>query len=1220
MAIPSIAVSLIRAGLLLAIVAGNAPPVAAAGVPLDAAPPDTLSAVTPNIAVTVDNSASMARGYMPDAVGAGSGLNSTNTGTGTIFQPDYYYSGVNKIYYNPDITYDPPLRPDGVTRFPNSSYTAAWRDGLCANLAVDGSQGTRCPVVNAVNLSTRFYIGFDSFDGIRDYPAGSNTSTAWRMSTRNIPAAVRTVGSTVHVGGFYYVKAAQNRLVLVSVNAQSAQQQQNFANWYSYYRTRSLMAHSSLSTVFAKRDGAIRLVWQGLHGTLLGDNTAIVPFEGQSKSDFFRWLYSESMFEGTPNRDALLRAIKFFKSGFANGLGTGTRGRFNPYWQPLPGHANGGMELTCRQNFHLLITDGYWTNNDSPTTVTPRVSQSFSLPDGRLFAPGTVDTRVYSNEARTADSNAAPSLADLAFHGWATDLRANLDNNVPQFLGDSGIGVTNATSRPIPAKPFEDSEIYFNPANDPATWQHVVNFMVGLGVAGRLNGSTPAEINATVRSMRAGGGPAWPVPTLPGEDPRKLDDTWHAAVNSRGAFLSASNPRELIDGLDNVLRAVTMDRASATAVAGVSSAFVGAGGRVYGTSYATGNWSGNLVAHRTDASGTPVGDPLWNAGGLLTARGADSRLIFTSALGRGQALRYSQLSPAQRLVLDKNPATVTGNRTRRENPVNWSNDGRGDLRVKYLRGDRSAESTPPNFRTRTSLLGAIIESQPLYVASPGGRSDTFPAGSPEHAAFLDGKSYERFVADNRARSPTVYVGANDGMVHAFDAINGQERWAYFPGTLIDNGRAARMTMPSADLVSGADDTLITSDVFINGQWRTVLVGSLRLGGRGVYAIDITSPAAANENEAAGKLLWEFSNRSDGGGKLGYTYGSANIVRLNNGKWAVVVSGGYFPTDGLDSDDPEATSGGTSLFVLDLETGRVIKEFRSPAGVTSYGLSRAGALDASQNWTTEILMAGDLAGNLFRYDVSSPNPETWSVRHFFRTYENAAGIGMQPISVMPLPMTDRASKLPIWIFGTGKFIGEPDRMAANQPTQSYYGVRDPAFGAGRASATYPILPSALQVQTLTTRGSFRTATAFEVPPDKSGWRIDMLAPGERNTLIATGLNSSNLVVLMSLIPLSDGDPCSSSRSGFLMVLDSGTGGAAVGSAGEPRVSIKDCPPGENCVAKPPVDPPPTSGAVPVGNEEGGGMLRIPGEPDIAIQSNYWHRQAWRELFNLYDSNR
>lgn len=973
-----------------------------------------------------------------------------------------------------------------------------------------------------------------------------------------------------------------------------------------------MMSLASLSSAFAAVASPVRIAWQNINQNLITADTTILSFTAAQRNGFFRWLYATPGRDGTPNRSAMIRSGEFLAGRLQNG---NAQGATNPYWQPIAGAPGGGLELSCRQNFHLLVTDGFW-NVDVPAATARRTNLAATLPDGKAYTPATADTRVYSAQTTTAAAgtsgvgNANPSLGDIGFTYWATDLKPNLANKVPRYLADSTIRVTNTTQRPVPLDPFSDDEIYFNPANDPANWQHVVQYTVGLGVPGVLPGGNETIMALTIRALRQGS-LQWFLPRTETDDIRKLDDTWRAAVNSRGNFFSVTNPQQLIDSISKVLRAATANRAGRSSTPTLGAAVLSSGGVAFSTSFSTAGWTGSLLRYAVNAQGVVSTLPLWNAGSLLTVVPANTRKIATSrgGLGSGQPFQPANLSAEQRAVLNKYPSTPAGSITQVENPANWPVDGLADQRVNYLRGDRSGETAAPNFRQRQSLLGSIIYSQPLYVSSPGGLSDDFPLGSPEQLAGR--AAYESFITENSnpsIRPPTVYVGSSDGMLHAFDAVSGAERWAYLPNTLILNGRIARTTIAQPNLVPGADDTPISADVFINNTWKTVLVGSLRLGGRAVYALDITRPLASNENQVAQKVLWEFSNKSPGGANLGYTYSSANIVRLNNGTWAVLVAGGYFPREGLDADDPAAAKKQSSLFVLDMATGTVIREIQTPAAVVSYGLSTPAAFDSDLNRTTDVAMAGDLAGNVWRYDLSSTNPAQWKAEQFFSTYATTADIGKQPITVMPVAMEDRASRIasdgrinrPIWLFGTGKYLGNEDRTT-NIPRQYFYGVRD----YGTAYSGYPLLPAGLVAQTFLDTGALREGgSPVNVPPSANGWKME-LTPGERNVVTATPLYVSNIAWLSTFMPDALADPCDATNRGAIMAVkaDAGTSTGQVDGAGTTP----------NSLGRFTTTPPQPGSVLQLATLLGGGQVVAPGQ-DLVVRAQYWRRESWREIFN------
>jgi type IV pilus assembly protein PilY1 len=379
-------------------------------------------------------------------------------------------------------------------------------------------------------------------------------------------------------------------------------------------------------------------------------------------------------------------------------------------------------------------------------------------------------------------------------------------------------------------------------------------------------------------------------------------------------------------------------------------------------------------------------------------------------------------------------------------------------------------------------------------------------------------------------------------------------------------------------------------------------------------------------------LWEFNNKSAGGANLGYTYGSPHIARLHNGKWAVMVPSGYYPkgptTDAYDDPaNTEAAASKTSLLIIDLQTGDLITELKTStapqaSGVTTYGLSTPDFYDLGGDQVDDIGVAGDLAGNVWRFDLTSTDPASWAVDLLFKTYPSAAtngatgtctAAGQCPVSVMPVGMRNPAARGIVWIFGTGKFLGKDDRNNAI-PAQSFYGIYD----YGLHSSNYPILPSKLNVQRMTEDTAvppnrFVSKAAVTTVVNPQGWTLPLniaAEQGERNVVAPFPLDSNNTVILPTLIPTSD-DPCTPGRRGALIVLDAASGGGiAIGpSAGSP-------PGGYVTAGK--VD---TSGAIPVSGDlspwqaVGGGTIGIAGIPGLTFSDNFWYRAAWRELLDV-----
>ncbi|MCB1590398.1 MAG: hypothetical protein KDI56_15915, partial [Xanthomonadales bacterium] len=534
-------------------------------------------AVDPNVLVSFDDSGSMAWGFMPDSVDDSCGWR----------HPRFYWSGYNKVAYNPNVEYTPPLKPD-ATSFPDARFTAAWLDGYeAATAIVSGAGGS-----GTVNLSNRYFptrsknarSGFNANTIVgHDWRARNTTNCNNDGGANNGNAALPFADNSQRGTGFdsraFFYRFTgtdandstqvndPSNYVAVDMAAATAAQQQNFANWFSYYRTRYLFARTAASRSFAVLDNNIRVAWQNFNQNQLGGTDEIRPLQGSWRTDFFNWLYRTNASGGTPLRASFIRAGNFFER---NGLNYRS-----PYFEPATATAP-ARELSCRQNFHIGLTDGFWNEGNPTHPSSGDDTASVTLPDGVSFPGSATDplSRVYSNEPATVPN--APTMADIAFYYWRRDLRADLDDNVPAFFPDLTTGVTGPAMAPG-FDPRSVPEVYFNPANDPATWQHMVNFIVGLGVAGGLNYPGDYDLLRT-------GGASWPSPA--NNNFTGVDDTWHAALNSRGQYFSASDPTELVTALTRLFSSVQARRASITPIS-VSSPLLALGTQAFRTGFDT---------------------------------------------------------------------------------------------------------------------------------------------------------------------------------------------------------------------------------------------------------------------------------------------------------------------------------------------------------------------------------------------------------------------------------------------------------------------------------------------------------------------------------------------------------------------------------------------------------------------------------------------------------
>ncbi|MEO6967311.1 MAG: PilC/PilY family type IV pilus protein [Rhodanobacteraceae bacterium] len=1308
----------------LALGAGGGLPTAAwATVDLANTPPDATIAVPPDLVVTFDDSGSMGSNYMSDNRPFDNG-NWTSPGTAPwrcagVIDDSNNKGGplsshpMNGVFYNPAINYLPPVNADG-SNFPNADATlaAVQNDGVTANRPNSPSGGGSV----------------------------QNFTGNWKCNI----AGKRDAGNPVGGGPYYYRYTG----AVLTTNPDGSPdpgslgniytpgnwtavavppgQYQNWANWWAYYHTRNEMARTSLSRVFGQLaantssggyGSTLRAVWQNLNdGNFKLPGSAIISSlidtascttgastdpqatqrQGAVKvppdcyrSAFFNWIFQIPANGSTPTRSALDRAGKFFKRGNGNTAATGNLE--DPYWQPGTGGAS-DVELYCRKNFHVLITDGLWNIDGGLPSVASLVKPdaSTTLPDGTAF-PDPAINPVTALFAAKHDRSGAVSLSDLAFHYWASDLRPDLYDPtngkfVPPYLPDQSTGVTptGAISANTPHAAHVNEEIYFNPVDDPANWPHMAEYLIGLGVSGVLNISQDTDCTGGVGdqsdacNLRKGvinstGVVGWPTPNGAGGGiAANIDDTWHAALTGRGQFFSAGNPSDLVQQLTTVLAGIIAASTSATS-GSVNSGVLTNGSIAYFTGYDTDDWSGQVIAKQLDLNtGVPTA-VLWDAGCLLTggqcqatgtnvgaARAPGNRVIFTSdalsignGVSTGVTFQFASLSAVEQAALNTNPATGTP-------------DGFGSDRLDFLRGDRSKENVAPdNFRKRNSVLGAVINSQATFVSFPdSGYNDDFPAGSPEataavgalplacsdpvmnlgdgSAAACDGFSYEAFVFNHRKRPGTIYVGANDGMMHAFDASagSGQENWAYVPYTVFDTLNT--LTNPNFKFIPTVDSTPLERDVFFSdNKWHTELVGTLRLGGRGVYALDITNATTTETSaNAKAKVLWEFNSTSPGAdpvnpltpdnpANLGYTFGQTNIGRLSNGEWVVLVPGGYFPdctlpgaaTPPCGAPQPAAASNTfSSLFVLDAQTGKLIKELRTSSnpevpGIVSSGLARpvlgnygTGELDAAA-------FAGDLQGNLWRFDLTDPNPGNWKVDLVYQP----AVPGAQPITSMPRLFPDPVTQNFIVLFGTGKYLGASDNTVNAGGLQSIYGIRE--NGAGNAGNYYPAKLADLVQQDFASAGGALTELTSNPVPAKDGvgnlikgwyFNLDVIV-GERVVVTPAALFNTNRAIFITLIPGSD-DPCDPSRHGTLLVVNAATGGPGGGLeslGGVPGVGYG--------IAGTAVGNVPAGGDLPLVSKLGGAQILIPGAtlPNGAafgIGDSFWRRRSWRVLDN------
>jgi len=794
------------------------------------------------------------------------------------------------------------------------------------------------------------------------------------------------------------------------------EERQNFANWFAFYRKRQYTAKNALGKVIDDMSG-VRIGILGINSTIqqealpidyTRDNTTF-----DRTDDLLSILYNHDPSGYTPLRNGLKRIGDYFEGSdtVLNSAADDLDAYISNDSKPFFNDSNGGA---CGQAFCILMTDGYY--NGSLSGINNTDGDNNTSFDGGKFADDKSNT-----------------LADVAMHYYERDLNSNLSDSVP---------TTNL---------------------DQASHQHMVTFAVSFGVKGEIDmadyptcplGDCPAD-------WWVDGGDTYNM---------KIDDLYHAAVNGRGDYINAGTPEELTQAMNELGTQIT-SRLGSAAAAATNSIQVRTGTKIYQGTYYSDKWSGELVQYSVDRHTGVIGDIDWSAKDHLNGNSDvepaipekrhDQRVIFSYNGSHGIAFK----------------STDDGG----EIPY-------GSSLVKYLRGDDSHNTeNGGTYRVRDGKLGDVIHSAPV-------------------------------VHGNR-----IYVGANDGMLHAFNRDNGEELFAYVPKILVDMDTLPSLASTGYTHLFYVDNTVHIRDVNDDSAEDPIilLTGGLRKGGKGCFLLNISDssfsdPSSPSESDAQNIVKWEYSAEygiyndpqsdgidndgdgmidesltdgidNDGDGMidesatdgvdndndgtideadeqadeqadevavptpdddLGFSYSRAYIVNTNSDTvgWVVIFGNGY------DSVNQEAV-----LYMIDIDdTGAItdnvfsetggIKKFVTGVGSCN-GMSSPAIIDDNADGKMDYLYAGDLKGNLWKFDFSSTNHNEWDFAYKdsdtpkpLITVKNDQG--GQPITVEPnvMRMECLASQNGYMVvFGTGQYLGVSD--PANQDTQTFYGIWD-----------------------------------------------------------------------------------------------------------------------------------------------------------------------------------
>ena len=933
------------------------------------------------------------------------------------------------------------------------------------------------------------------------------------------------------------------------------EEMQNYANWFTYYRHRLFAAIAVTSQAAADLKGdlsAIRLGYGRInysdngpnpwdpYGARLNGNTfpeldndpqapqhpgAVVrgvrdftDVAGNvARQEFFDWVFSLNWVGSTPNREALDSIGNYYLRASDYGP-----------WSDNPGQGggrSGDQHASCRRSFAIVATDGEWTAIPESPPIPPaqpliqnRAPDPVGAGNGTVTAalattgPTIQGAGLYANTTYSYDPAAelqyssgnggvTATLTDVALYWWNRDVRAGVPN-----------AVQKRTNRP-----------------DDSFWQNMTTFVVGYGLSASMD--TPA-VRQQISQGQAVNWPAVDVSPALITGGERVNDTMRAALATRGDFYSANDPDQMRGRIRGVFRAIAQQAFSGTGL-GSTSAQLTAGSTLFRASFTTQIWTGDLKAYDALAMANaaknqqPEPAPLWNASfpawntrNIVTSTGMNAAIPFTS---------FNNLTAAQQADLTSVDV------------------------MDYIRGKQiglEANNPDPNnnnqtlgFRARSTLLGSIVSSSPLYSRAPNFGYQLNPAAG-------GGASYAQFVANSQAnRRPAVYVGANDGMFHTFDANpdpnqgGGQELFAYVPRSVYPILTA--LTDVDYSHLYYVDGPIVEGDVYLNGNWKTVVVGSTGAGPAGLFALDVTVPNQFDQS----KVLWDITpaEEPDLGKVLGYGYVGSVKYNQNGGKWVAIVPNGY-----------ASANNRAVLLVIDMETGQTLKKIdtcKKNNGVPFSNVEQGGRCDPNQtnglanasviydaNRNVVGVLSGDYQGNVWKFDLSSSDPNNWKVE----TEDPIDPSGNTPAPLFsavntsnqrqPVTAAPRASTHPFGgtyvVFGTGKFFEYPDQTSTD--VQSIYGIWI------KPGDKAPILKTNLQALGLneTTQNNVVTRTLTGTAGfswrTKRGWYVDLVAnnqnpAGER--VIADPVIERGVLAITSFQPTSAGDPCAGGGTSY-----------------------------------------------------------------------------------------
>jgi type IV pilus assembly protein PilY1 len=903
------------------------------------------------------------------------------------------------------------------------------------------------------------------------------TTTAALSAGATSPSTFVRVNLTL--GGNYPKGADRVDCVALAGYCTYEEEMTNFANWYTYYKSRLQMMKTSVGIAFSTlnsnyRVGYVRLSQAAIEATI---DMKPTEFGGTARTTWYSTLYSTTTSGSTPIRTAMDNVGRMFAN-----LGN--------YKYPAGEEV---VQFPCQPNFMILTTDGYWNGSSTSNVVNNDNVQNPSR--FCTQARGCVDKRDQSQ----------PSISDVALHWYNGGSSTSTVSLRPDIEPDM--------TRPgqVPAAGGENTHLHMNTYTLGLGVDGVMTYEANYDTAPKPGGDFYNLVTsvATGCPWNANGAYVWPDPDVTNTAStvqERVDDLWHAAINGHGKYFSASEPKEVVQGLSSALANMQVSIGAAAAAATSTPNISQQDNDIFSDTFTTVKWYGELSDKKIDPATGIVGTtPTWVSSDrvgqqaisisgrniyMLNPDGTRTLTQFTYPNLSGNTLmagwfankcsllaQCTLLSPTERITV--NDGT---------NMVNWLRGVQTYANDKLFRAYTLTSNTPVGASGPVPIvLGDIASSKPAYLREP---RKAYPSGT-----------YEVFKAQWANRTPTVFTAANDGMLHAFNAATGDERWAYVPRITMKKLYALAGTTYGTNHQFTTDGSPELGDVELSDGWKTMLVAGLNGGGRGYYALDVTDPTSP-------KAMWELCADSavcaNSDPDLGLTFGNPQYGKWHN-QWVVFITSGYNNVPGVDG--VAGGSGGGFLFIVDAATGVVKAKIATGSGdtTTPSGLAKITAITSNPATDPVVtyVYGGDNQGQLWRFDADAV-----TVRKM-----GDAG-ALQPITTRPevtlceVDSTDAAtgtvtaSAQRVVLFGTGRLLDVPDTV--NKDKQSLYLVKD--ADTCTSSPCVNVRGSGMVQQTLSLQGSSSNVNTFGItsnPVDlkvKDGWYFDWsLNLGERMNL-------------------------------------------------------------------------------------------------------------------------